>query len=75
MTDHALPWLILFALYGVPLVHVALSPRGGRWRPPPGSRCPFGPRAGWLVMVLMLGPVGWLLFALRRRPVTPPRRG
>lgn len=64
-----LPWLVLFALYGLPLLHVALSRRGGGWRPPAGSRCPFGPRAGWLVMVLMLGPVGWLMFALRQ-----PRR-
>ncbi|AWU94179.1 hypothetical protein [Azospirillum ramasamyi] len=65
----AIPWLVLFAFYGLPLLHVALSRRGGGWRPPAGSRCPFGPRAGWLVMVLMLGPVGWLMFALRR-----PRR-
>lgn len=65
----AIPWAVLFAFYGLPLLHVALSRRGGGWRPPAGSRCPFGPRAGWLVMVLMLGPVGWLMFALRR-----PRR-
>ncbi|PWC33749.1 hypothetical protein [Azospirillum sp. TSO35-2] len=73
------PWLILFALYGLPLLHVALSRRGGGWRPPAGSRCPFGPRAGWLVMVLMLGPVGWLMFALRRPrsacPAPPAGRG
>ncbi|MBY6260791.1 hypothetical protein EI613_02490 [Azospirillum sp. 412522] len=65
----AIPWLVLIAFYGLPLLHVAVSRRGGSWRPPVGSRCPFGPRAGWLVMVLMLGPVGWLMFALRR-----PRR-
>ena len=50
----AIPWLVLFTFYGLPLLHVALSRKGGGWRPPAGSRCPFGPRAGWLVMVLML---------------------
>ena len=63
-------WAILICGYLLPLAHVALSPRAGSWRPQPGARCPFGPRVGWLVMVLLLGPVGWLLFAsgrLRRR--------
>lgn len=71
MSTDLTPWLILFALYGAPLLHVLLSPGGGSWRPPPGSRCPFGPRAGWLVMVLLLGPIGWLMFALRRKPRRP----
>ena len=47
-------WLILILGYLLPLAHVALSRRGGPWRPPPGARCPFGPRIGWLVMVLLL---------------------
>ncbi|MCW2243473.1 hypothetical protein [Azospirillum canadense] len=68
MSRDPTPWLILFALYGAPLLHILLSPRGGSWRPPPGSRCPFGPRVGWLVMVLILGPIGWLMFVLRRTP-------
>jgi hypothetical protein len=46
---------------------VLLSPRGGRWTPPPGSRCPLGPRVGWIVLVLLLGPVGWLMFWRSRR--------
>ena len=60
-------WLILILGYLLPLAHVALSRRGGPWRPPPGARCPFGPRAGWLVMVLLLGPFGWLLYLWSRR--------
>ena len=55
-------WLILTFGYLLPLAHVLLSPRAGSWRPPPGSRCPLGPKAGWLVLVLLLGPFGWLLF-------------
>ncbi len=63
----AMAWIIVVGGFLVPLVHVALSPRGGPYRPPPGSRCPLGPRVGWLVMVLLLGPFGWLLYILRRR--------
>ncbi len=56
-----LAWAILIGGYLLPLLHIALSARSGPWRPPPGGRCPLGPRAGWLVMVLLLGPIGWLL--------------
>jgi hypothetical protein len=27
----------------------------------------LGPRAGWLVLVLFLGPLGWLLYLRARR--------
>jgi hypothetical protein len=60
-------WAILIFGFALPLAHVALSPAGGPWTPPPGSRCPLGPRAGWLVLVLMLGPLGWLLYLRSRR--------
>ncbi len=68
-------WLILIGGFILPLVHVAVSPKAGPWSPPPGARCPFGPRVGWLVMVLLLGPIGWLLFlaSRRRRTVSGPR--
>ena len=59
--------LVLVGGFVVPLVHVALSPRGGPFAPPPGARCPLGPRVGWLVLVLLLGPLGWLLYLARRR--------
>jgi hypothetical protein len=62
-------WSILTLGYLAPLLHVGLSPRSGPLRPPPGARCPFGPRAGWLVMVLLLGPIGWALYLRRRRAV------
>lgn len=77
MSEAILAWTILIGGFALPLMHVLLSPRGGPWRPPPGSRCPLGPRAGWLVMVLLLGPVGWLLY-LRARgrhgPAGPEHR-
>jgi hypothetical protein len=60
--------ILVLALYVAPLLHVLLSPAAGPFRPPPGSRCPMGPRLGWLVMVLLLGPIGWLMFVSRRRP-------
>lgn len=68
MGDVLLGWSILLFGYLLPIAHVALSRRAGPWRPPPAARCPLGPRAGWLVLVLLLGPLGWLLFVLRRRP-------
>lgn len=60
--------ILVLALYVAPLLHVLTSPAAGPFRPPPGSRCPIGPRLGWFVMVLLLGPIGWLMFMTRRRP-------
>ncbi len=67
----ALAWLVLIVFYLAPLAHVVLSPSAGPWRAPAGSRCPFSPRVGWVVIVLMLGLLGWLLFWKRRRPAQP----
>ncbi len=71
--DPTAAWTLVIAFWLAPLAHVALSPKSGPLRPPPGTRCPFGPRAGWIVIVLMLGPVGWLLYvnARRRRGPAP----
>lgn len=59
--------LLALVLYAAPLLHVLLSPAAGPFRPPPGSRCPIGPRFGWIVMVLLLGPIGWVMFMTRKR--------
>ncbi len=69
MTETAIAWTVLLVGFVLPMLHIALSKGVGGWTPPPGSRCPIGPRPGWLVMVLLLGPIGWLLFwrAQRRR--------
>jgi hypothetical protein len=74
MNVQIIAWLIVIFGYILPLGHVALSPRGGGWVPPPGARCPFGPRTGWLVIVLLLGPIGWLLYmrAQSRRSTIRP---
>lgn len=55
-------WLIVLVGFVLPLLHVAVSRRGGPWLPPPGSGCPLGPRTGWAVLVLFLGPLGWLMY-------------
>ncbi len=74
-------WSFLIAGFGAPLLHVLLSPSGGPWKSPPGSGCPISPRLGWVVIVLFLGPVGWLLFMAKRRHLSeenqgePPRQG
>ncbi len=67
-------WLAFVLLFVAPVLHVALSPRSGPWRPREGRHCPFGPRLGWLVIVLLLGPLGWLLYIGRRRKSPPPDR-
>ncbi len=64
-------WLVLIVGFILPLVHVGVSPKSGPWRAPPGSKCPIGPRWGWLVIVLFLGPVGWLMFIGKRRAGIP----
>jgi hypothetical protein len=62
MSQTVIAWAILIFGFALPLLHVVLSPKSGAWRPPAGSRCPLGPRVGWLVIVLLLGPIGWLLY-------------
>lgn len=65
--DVVTAWIILIIWLIVPTLHVLASPDGGSWKPPKGSKCPVGPRAGWLIIVLFLGLVGWLLFLRSRR--------
>jgi len=67
-------WIFLIVGLVLPLIHVGVSPRSGPWRAPPDSGCPIGPRVGWLVIVLFLGPIGWLMFMAkhRRRPTPAP---
>ncbi len=62
-----LGWTAALVFFVAPLVHVAVSPRGGPFLPPEGTRCPLGPRVGWLVIVLLAGPLGWLVYMARRR--------
>ena len=62
MDDRLIAWSLFTLLYLLPLGHVLVARRGGPFTPPSGSGCPLGPRAGWLVLVLLLGPIGWLLY-------------
>jgi hypothetical protein len=68
--DRPIALIALAVFYVAPFLHVLLSRSAGGFRPPPGSRCPMGPRLGWLVMVLLLGPIGWLMFMTRKRRAT-----
>ena len=65
-------WMVLIFGFALPLLHVAVSPKSGPWKAPQESSCPMGPRWGWLVIVLFLGPVGWLMFMSKRRRASPP---
>ncbi|MEJ2027755.1 MAG: hypothetical protein P8X52_10030 [Limibacillus sp.] len=55
-------WSLLIGGWLLPLAHVLLSSRGGLWKAREGARCPLSPRFGWVVIVLFLGPLGWLMF-------------
>ena len=59
-------FLVVLVGWALPLAHVLFARGAGGWRPPPGSGCPIGHRVGWLVLVLLLGPVGWLMFVTRK---------
>jgi len=65
--EQALAWGVIIFGFFLPMLHVALSPGAGAWRAPANSRCPFGPRMGWVVMIVLLGPIGWLMFLYSRR--------
>ncbi len=68
----ATAWIILIIWLVIPTLHVITSASGGTWLPPKGSKCPFGPRAGWLVIVLLFGLIGWFLFLRSRRRTNAP---
>lgn len=67
--DALIAWTILIFGIVLPAVHVLLSRTAGGWSAAPGGSCPFGPRAGWLIVVMLLPFVGWLMFvaAMRKR--------
>ncbi|MBM3565845.1 MAG: hypothetical protein FJX42_07020 [Alphaproteobacteria bacterium] len=71
--DVLFAWIFLIGGLVLPVIHVLLSPAAGTWRPPAGAGCPFGPRAGWLIVVVLLPFVGWLMFlaALRKKRGNP----
>ncbi len=53
--DTTTAWIFVIVFWLAPIVHVATSPRSGPAHAPEGARCPFGPRVGWLVIVVLLG--------------------
>ena len=64
----AAAWTVLIVGFVLPLIHVALSKDIGPSKPgADGGTCPFSPRMGWIVIVLFLGPIGWLMFMGSRR--------
>lgn len=67
MTDQFIAWAVVILGFLLPLAHIVLSPSAGAWRAPADSRCPFGPRMGWVVMILLMGPIGWFLFMVSRK--------
>jgi len=66
----AAAWAVIVIGFVLPLIHVAVSREiaaPAPANPETGATCPFSPRTGWIVIVLFLGPVGWLMFIASRR--------
>ncbi len=60
-------WIFLIVGFVLPMAHVLVSPKSGPWTAPKDSKCPIGSRWGWVVIILLLGPVGWLMYMKKRR--------
>ncbi len=65
--DRLIAWSIVVFGITLPAIHVLLSGAAGAWAAAPDGRCPFGPRAGWLIVVTLLPFAGWLMFATAMR--------
>lgn len=64
----AAAWAVIIIGFVLPLIHIAVSRDIETAQPTKdGGTCPFSPRMGWLVIVLFLGPIGWLMFMASRR--------
>ncbi len=66
-------WAVLIIGYVLPLMHVGISPKSGPWKAAADTGCPIGARWGWLVIVIFLGPIGWLMFLAKTRSRAPQR--
>ena len=59
-------WIFLIVGFLLPIAHIMFSSKGGSWLAKKGSKCPIGPRIGWLIIVIFLGPIGWLMYIKKR---------
>ena len=55
-------WAIVIIWMVLPIVFILISKKAGSWVAPKESRCPFGPKMGWLVIIIFLGVIGLLIF-------------
>ncbi len=59
-------WTFLLIGYLLPITHIIFSSKGGTWTATKEAKCPIGSRFGWLIIVLFLGPIGWLMYMRKR---------
>lgn len=59
-------WTLLIVGFIIPIAHIIVSPKSGPWSAPKGAGCPIGSRLGWVVIILFLGPIGWLMYMKKR---------
>ena len=64
-------WIFLIVGFVLPIAHILVSPKSGPWKASEGAGCPIGSRWGWVVIVLFLGPIGWLMYMKKRRTSEP----
>ncbi len=55
-------WLFIIIWFLAPIIFICYSSMAGDWTSKKESACPFGPKTGWLIIVIFLGLLGLLIF-------------
>ena len=59
-------WIFLIVGFIIPMAHIVFSSKSGPWLAPKETKCPIGTKFGWLIIVIILGPIGWLMYMKKR---------
>ena len=60
-------WLFIIIWFLIPIICICCSGIAGDWASKNESACPFGPKTGWLIIVIFLGLLGLLIFLHAQR--------
>ena len=60
-------WALIVIWILLPTLYIALFSGRGGWTAPKTSKCPFGPKVGWILISCFLGLIGLFLFFRSQR--------